>query len=1284
MFQTKPWVASVLLFLLHQAAAAAPPPQRRRRAGNLAPPLSSSSPAALDLWAPLPTATPTSPPPPPPLQLQQQELEEEVWAPTPPPTLAPEDIVVNADVSIGSSVALADVASRGIVRRAYGGGIVDIADVPPSEAATALFLQSAAAGWHFQAPTLTSDRPDVVTASIGSGSPIDTAGRFAAGTFAGRYGVVNVALGRGEWAEAPSALCGMHPERAVDGDVRGNASVAHSSLMATKLTGAAATDAEPYWQVDLGAHTAASLIKEVRVWNRIDGGVDTTRQIIPFWVLISWAPLPRNLSDAIPLAHASHRFTHPRRLFKWLVAEPTLRGRWVRIQLERTARLALAEVEVFAVLPSFQCPMPAARLREGRRRRGGAKRRGSPQSRFRAARWRLGEQGEGEGEGEGNEAIGAVARAALNRRGIDGDFAARDIRTSSPFSFSSGANAAAVRDAKKSRIGSGLALADEMNSDALTANAVLEHALREARLSRSALIDPICYHVQPRQPVPLDIRYSCQTQGDAIITLTIPLFRPATAVERALLATRQWQRQLQQQKREALRRAKGNATAARLALQRVGGTADVVGVSLRFPPYDPLVIKWRKHCTASPHPHLAAQMLRRPLRRRDWIAGGKSAKAPHPYSAAVHGRPTARFDVSAGHLFVVSTSELSTRFTLALDCNERSDHIPRCAESAAAPHVLSKPLGVLLPRITRLSAQEVRELVGKDTVKAPRTVWQLRKEKRLAAKLSGRKTPSTFSLSDEQHANQQRASPIAPTMPAPLGSTPTVYELEYRCVRAGIATVRLAFPLVPQLQPYGALQLALVKKCGGATPGLSIAMELPPMPTPSSASGRAWAARLWGGENGNTKKKKDRNGKKKVIDAFGILEEEEEEDARNENEKNKEEEEEESATSEIWREPYVAPMAGESDAESAEHSLVSIDLIGDVGRPDRTPVGEAYQGVVAGRFQSNRHTRLVDRYGHGRNTRRKVRSRRQHSGGDGGVLQPQKNGVIELRGQGQEPGKKKKTKKKKKMQPSVLMLAVDGTGSTEQHARTIMIPRWSMRMEPIVLRVRIPIVALRRRHATLLALTNRSGARGLGSVTATCNPPVCANRLGGSDGRSGPHVAGPLVELIRGGGAGAALLQQLHTQQEQLWSNLEVRHYCTRYAPRVLVTLRIAVGVHAPTSVQYVHVCRSHFSQAWRWLFDPATGEAEATTISAFSAKAVQRSLRRRSMSGLAALRFLALLAMLLLLFVGVIYLAGVLGKWRKRLSQHAGGKLRERVVAREVSRATKHNEAESDAFFAL
>ena len=151
------------------------------------------------------------------------------------------------------------------------------------------------------------------------------------------------------------------------------------------LTNKEGTDPQPFLEVDLGGKSGRnSIIKSVRLWNA--DSADLQSRIMPFWIMIFEDDLtptkgkgskesvyddtvseavakarPRALDDAIEQSLFARRFSKPRdgqRVYEWLIERNDVRGRYVRVQLERTEFLQVAELEVFVLDKNRQCSDP--------------------------------------------------------------------------------------------------------------------------------------------------------------------------------------------------------------------------------------------------------------------------------------------------------------------------------------------------------------------------------------------------------------------------------------------------------------------------------------------------------------------------------------------------------------------------------------------------------------------------------------------------------------------------------------------------------------------------------------------------------------------------------------------------------------------------------------------------------------------------------------------------------------------------------------------------------------
>ncbi|MEF3304116.1 polysaccharide lyase family 8 super-sandwich domain-containing protein [Paenibacillus sp. GYB003] len=141
----------------------------------------------------------------------------------------------------------------------------------------------------------------------------------------------NAALGKPA-AQASTAYGGV-PERAVDGNTNG-------TYGAGSVTHTAERAVQPWWQADLGASMA---IEEIVVWNRTDC---CSSRLSNYYVIVSGEPFASG-SLAETLKQPGVWFTRRTET----AGRPTVvpvghSGRYVRIQLEGTNALSLAEVQV--------------------------------------------------------------------------------------------------------------------------------------------------------------------------------------------------------------------------------------------------------------------------------------------------------------------------------------------------------------------------------------------------------------------------------------------------------------------------------------------------------------------------------------------------------------------------------------------------------------------------------------------------------------------------------------------------------------------------------------------------------------------------------------------------------------------------------------------------------------------------------------------------------------------------------------------------------------------------
>jgi hypothetical protein len=145
--------------------------------------------------------------------------------------------------------------------------------------------------------------------------------------------VTNLSLGKS--ASQSSTLAGTPAAGvAVDGNTDGN--FGHGSVTATNL------DANPWWQVDLGASAS---IDSIVVWNRTDC---CSSRLGNYWVFVSDTPF---LATDTPATLQNRPGTFGRQVSAGSTPSNTIvvgaAGRYVRVQLAGANYLSLAEVQVF-------------------------------------------------------------------------------------------------------------------------------------------------------------------------------------------------------------------------------------------------------------------------------------------------------------------------------------------------------------------------------------------------------------------------------------------------------------------------------------------------------------------------------------------------------------------------------------------------------------------------------------------------------------------------------------------------------------------------------------------------------------------------------------------------------------------------------------------------------------------------------------------------------------------------------------------------------------------------
>lgn len=122
--------------------------------------------------------------------------------------------------------------------------------------------------------------------------------------------------------------------RAVDGNTNGDWN--QSSVSCTN------SEENPWWEVDLGSNY---YIDNINLWNRIDGAPSSLSN---YWVFVSQTPFGSSDFNSIksdPTIWKKNIFPYPNPDSSILISAP---GRYVRIQLETTEYLTIAEVQVFS------------------------------------------------------------------------------------------------------------------------------------------------------------------------------------------------------------------------------------------------------------------------------------------------------------------------------------------------------------------------------------------------------------------------------------------------------------------------------------------------------------------------------------------------------------------------------------------------------------------------------------------------------------------------------------------------------------------------------------------------------------------------------------------------------------------------------------------------------------------------------------------------------------------------------------------------------------------------
>eukprot|EP00943_MAST-04B_sp_MAST-4B-sp1_P005212 g5212.t1 len=166
-------------------------------------------------------------------------------------------------------------------------------------------------------------------------------------------GMVNAAL------KKPTKLSSVWDGHVSSKAVDGSHGTPEESHVACAISGKHGQDPEPYLEVDLGESVMQdSIVKHIRVWNT--PSVDTQYRLVPMRILVSAEPLPRDLNAAMKVALYTKRFTDIKKVYDYVLQANNAFARYVRVQLESTDYLQIAELEVFVVPESIRCDDPIA------------------------------------------------------------------------------------------------------------------------------------------------------------------------------------------------------------------------------------------------------------------------------------------------------------------------------------------------------------------------------------------------------------------------------------------------------------------------------------------------------------------------------------------------------------------------------------------------------------------------------------------------------------------------------------------------------------------------------------------------------------------------------------------------------------------------------------------------------------------------------------------------------------------------------------------------------------
>ncbi|HEX6641846.1 MAG TPA: discoidin domain-containing protein, partial [Thermoanaerobaculia bacterium] len=157
---------------------------------------------------------------------------------------------------------------------------------------------------------------------------------------------VNLAAGKSA-TQSSNFTAANSAAKAVDGITNGNNSISPVAITAVET--------QPWWQVDLGA---AQPIHAVQLWNRSDSG---SSQLANVWLFVSDTPIATTTVAATRALTnvSSYKYVIPvGPSLTYYVDRP---ARYVRVQLEGSGNLQLAEVQVFAPLTASRANVAGGR-----------------------------------------------------------------------------------------------------------------------------------------------------------------------------------------------------------------------------------------------------------------------------------------------------------------------------------------------------------------------------------------------------------------------------------------------------------------------------------------------------------------------------------------------------------------------------------------------------------------------------------------------------------------------------------------------------------------------------------------------------------------------------------------------------------------------------------------------------------------------------------------------------------------------------------------------------------